>query len=161
MKLEHKVISLEWSQKLEKIGCPQDSIFYWVLGDSDEYTGYDHYMDCKTQDENGNWWYLFYSPQTLFSVRKDLRVSAYIPCEIADRLPDNIWLNDGNYKLCIYHVFPEDKPMEWQVGYRVVDCLKIWFSGVILANALAAMYHHLKEKGFLKSADIALSEDIE
>ena len=72
-------------------------------------------------------------------------IDALLPCEIVEELPYDVEYQkhvDGDSWMLIHP--------------SVTDPLGI--QDKTLANALAAMYCYLQEKGFLKSADIALSD---
>jgi len=131
MKLENQVVSQELSQKMEKLGFKQESLFYWDYrhkeGEKLKYTIID-----KKQIEN-----------------YECAKSAYTVAELWENLPIKIMYNKK-----VYTLYVDKSPSQNRVRYIKgrLDQLENeleWFVNVNLADALAKMLIYLKENNLI------------
>ena len=134
MNIEHKVTSLEWSQKLKACGFPQEKVEnFWV----------------KNPDET---WSLYKTPLPTFTPEKYWDTEWYPApdvCEIAEELPEQIiddtWETEYPAFLQIWII-----NKIWKIGYENNLGIPIKVESDTLANALATMYCYLDKKKLLK-----------
>lgn len=142
---KHGVASLELSKKLEKVGMPQKSLWYWQR----------QYFEAQ---KTGN--FLTYSPvgnsREVYKLKNSFYdggeyYAAFHATELADILPDSIteYFPDKMTDICFLQITKEDN--KWFVNY-ISEISKNTFPNIpdTLPNALAKMVLYLLDKGIIK-----------
>lgn len=129
--MKNLVVSLELSRKLEKLGVPQESRFYWVAS-------YDPFYGKITAS-------IFYGRDTDDKVNE--YISAYLSDELLRWLPkawdkDDLHLNIDLEFECI-----------WKINYLNIhtDVVDYQEEDIKLSDALAKMLIYLLEHNLLKA----------
>lgn len=108
MTLERECVSLDLAKRLKELGCPQNSLFYWV-----QYPNEEWYLKC----------YCFTSDKNNGCVWD--KISAYTTGELGEMLPYGFMsgLKSRGYE-CSYHIGqPRNNPMGLHDGmhYELAD----------------------------------------
>ena len=138
LELKDQVISLESAKRLKELGCPQESLFYWMINKGNP-------NDSK---------YMFYKETQSYKRYKKIKsqgcieyISTYTASELGELLPTMIRINGIKHILMIGKGF---NPNCWKVSYRGGPNHKIIIDSVNEAEARAKMLIHLKEEGVVK-----------
>lgn len=139
MKIEKGVVSKDLAVEMEKLGCPQESVWYWVQNKTPENKNLHEYG--IPQDDMP--WFLSLGKRSTVSTTEVFEeYSAYTAAEMGEKFPENIKTGDRySDNLQISH------SSKWYIGYRnhffAIEDIK-------LADVMAKMWIYLEKQGLLK-----------